>query len=575
MAEDQVFISYSQQDRVWLDRLVRMLDPWLRSKALSYWADTQILPGQRWEQELEQALRSSQVAVLLVSPEFLASEFIVNRQLAYFFRAAKDQGVTILWVLVKECLWEETWIEAYKPMLESGRSLEGLPKPEINGVLKQIAQQIKRAVVRRRSDPLRELPQGPTIHNLPHGGASEFVGRDQALVDLHQLLLREGRVAVAAVWGMGGIGKTELAIRYGWRHVDTYRGGICWIRCRSEDILTAIVEFAKTDLKLYLPENLALVEMVDRCWQQWPVGEVLLVLDDLVLIDREREKEIRGVIDRLPQRVRVLITTRENVGSAIPQLRLDVLDPEDALTLLRSLVRDRRMDREVEKAEEILGWLGYLPLAVELVGRYLFRNTSVSLAKMLDRLKRKGLDQLALRRPKREIGPTAQQGIRKAFELSWDLLEDPDREMACLLSLFALAPIPWDLVLLCYPDRDPEELEEIRDYGLVHLNVLQDRRDGSYQYHPLIRVFLRGKLEGLDRQNELKRAMVGGVIAVAKEIPEAITLTQVGDLELKIPHLAEVADHNLECLEEGELIRLFQGLGRFYEGQGIYAQAEL
>jgi hypothetical protein len=81
-------------------------------------------------------------------------------------------------------------------------------------------------------------------------------------------------VAVSAVAGMGGVGKTELAIRYARQHEADYPGGICWLNARDSNLGAQIVLFAQLYMNLEVPQELGgrllnLEEQVDWCWQNW------------------------------------------------------------------------------------------------------------------------------------------------------------------------------------------------------------------------------------------------------------------------------------------------------------------
>ena len=105
---NKIFISYSHADSEYLLRLKTHLKPFERQEKISVWSDHNIQTGDRWRREIESALKNSAVAILLVSADFLASEFITNNELPPLLNACEEEGVKILPVVLKPCAFEET-----------------------------------------------------------------------------------------------------------------------------------------------------------------------------------------------------------------------------------------------------------------------------------------------------------------------------------------------------------------------------------------------------------------------------------------------------------------------------------
>ncbi|MEQ9359557.1 tetratricopeptide repeat protein, partial [Coleofasciculus chthonoplastes] len=445
--------------------------------------------------------------------------------------------------------------------------------PTYYGADAETIKAILQEIVSERQPQPTGIPQ-----NLPLSGVVQFVGRESALATLHQQLQDNQQVAISAVAGMGGVGKTELALQYARRYShrenvppeSVYEGGVCWLDGRGVDLGVQIVQFARTYLPLSIPEGLELPLQVAYCWRNWvPPGQVLIIIDDVT-----DYQQVRQYLPSDASRFKVLITTRLDLGASIRQLPLDVLKPRAALALLESLIGRERLQQEPWEGRKLCRWLGYLPLGLELVGRYLRRKPDLSLQEMLSRLQAKRLEQLALKKPKSEDDMTAQLGVRDAFELSWQELDESAQELGIGLSLFAAMPIPWRLVEGCLAEMDEEELEEIRDYGLVNLHLVQRQGKELYQLHPLIREFLISKWEALGIADKLKRDFCQVMVGEAKGIPETPTLVEIKAVNPVIPHIAEAATSQQDWLMDDDLIVPFVGLGRFYEGQGLYNQSE-
>ncbi|OYD90280.1 hypothetical protein CDG76_31655 [Nostoc sp. 'Peltigera membranacea cyanobiont' 210A] len=398
----------------------------------------------------------------------------------------------------------------------------------------------------------------------------KFVGREAELQNLHEMLQENNQVVIAAIAGMGGLGKTELALQYAKAHRETYKGGICWLLAKAEDVGIQIVQFARTHLDLNPPEDLTedfqnkLLAQVQYCWRHWrEAGDVLLVLDDVA-----EYKEVKPYFQSLSSRFKVLMTTREKLQPPIVRLDLDLLKPLAAINLLKSLVGKERLQREPWIARRLCKHLGYLPLGLELVGRYLALDEDLSLAEILQQLKDEGLTNEAVDEAPQEM--TAKLGVAAAFELSWRRLQENAQVLGCLLSLFALAPIPWKLV---EGNEAKEQKKARRD--LLKFYLLQRKGEETYQLHPLLREFFQYKLTGLEQAEELKRSLCRVMVAVAKKIPQNPMRESIMVFSSAIPHIADVGKNLTEYLTDEELTSPFIGLGRFYVGQAFYDQATL
>lgn len=105
--------------------------------------DTKIKTGQQWKPEIEQALARACVAVLLVSPNFLASDFIEEQELPPLLQASKQGGLTIVCLHISHCLHEETEIGKYKAVNDLSQTLDLLSPGELNKTLAQVCREIK------------------------------------------------------------------------------------------------------------------------------------------------------------------------------------------------------------------------------------------------------------------------------------------------------------------------------------------------------------------------------------------------------------------------------------------------
>jgi len=185
---DQLFISYSHVDREWVVRLQTMIRPLVRSHGLRLWDDSQIQPGDKWREEIETALAAAKVALLLVSSDFLASEFVTNSELPQLLAAAMEEGLRILWVPLRPSLVRVTPIYAYQALGDPGRPLARMDPVEQEEALVEIALAIEKALeLRQDSPPAAAKTRGdsagsPRQAAAPRSGSSVLLGADRQAV---------------------------------------------------------------------------------------------------------------------------------------------------------------------------------------------------------------------------------------------------------------------------------------------------------------------------------------------------------------------------------------------------------
>ena len=396
---------------------------------------------------------------------------------------------------------------------------------------------------------------------------------------MNELLTQTGHVNIAAAVGMGGVGKTELALQYALRRGHIYPGGVCWLR-GTEPIAPQMVSFAQRYLNLEVPET----EEAPLAWccQRWPdegdrKGAVLMVVDDVQ--DYGALKAVLPSAGTGDGRFRVLLTTRQAILPMGQRLELEVLLPGAAVELLTSLVSAARVDAEQTEAKSLCEWVGRLPLGIELVGWHLQQRPELSIATLLERLKSKRLAAKALMRTHPEM--TAKLGVAAAFEVSWEPLSDAAKALAGLLGLFAAAPIVWDWVRTAWEQAgialDEEDLEEAQA-ELLRVNLLQKVEEPQkalrYRVHPLVREFFAVKRDELAVSESLSLGFAQAMTALAKTIPQAVTVAVRTQIAEAIPHLEEVSQRWTATLSEEDKTWCCIGLGRFYQSLSQWNDAE-
>lgn len=148
--KSSLFISYSHVDREYLDRLMVHLKPLEKEGLIDLWVDTRLRAGDRWKREIEKALERANVAILLVSADFLASDFITENELPPLLRNAEDQGTRIIPLIVKPCRFtRDKNLRHFQSLNDPKESLILVDEGEQEAYYDRLASEVEQSLQRR------------------------------------------------------------------------------------------------------------------------------------------------------------------------------------------------------------------------------------------------------------------------------------------------------------------------------------------------------------------------------------------------------------------------------------------
>jgi tetratricopeptide (TPR) repeat protein len=227
-----VFISYSHKDEIWKDRLRPHLGVLEKAGRLTVWDDRGIDGGATWYDEIKRVMEDAEVAVCLISADYLNSDFCVKEEIPYLLERRKDEGMLLLPVLIRPCLWTSLdWLKALQMLPRDGKSVavdfkDDWDTPFVlvaGSVHTYLSTKSKREVLAPPEEPRWLPPEKVDIARLPVTGA-ELFGRQNELKLLDEIW-ESPALNVASLVAWGGVGKTTLAGKWCERlAADNYRG---------------------------------------------------------------------------------------------------------------------------------------------------------------------------------------------------------------------------------------------------------------------------------------------------------------------------------------------------------------
>jgi tetratricopeptide (TPR) repeat protein len=583
----KIFYSYARRDKKLRDELATHLSSLQRQGLIAGWYDGEIRAGSERDAELKKYLNLSDIILLLISPDFVASDYCYCLEMKQALERHKRGEAYVIPILLRPTdlqglpfAFLQFLPPDGKPVTRSRDKDDAFTK--ITEALRNVINEISEKL------PSEPAPSGRTQATaawwkVPYPRNDFFTGRTSVLEQLHTTFLaRNTGVVVQTLNGLGGIGKTQIALEYAYRYTQEYQA-IFWVAADPQgDLLADFVSIAQF---LHLPEkdepNQSLIVEAIKQWFQQHEGWLLLFdnVEDVTAVNALRPAAGKG---------HILITTRaQATGTIAIPCEVEPMDLQEGAQFLLRRVKlvsqDRPLDQvesqEKAAAEEISRLFGGHPLALDQAGAYV-EETGQRLLDYLDLYRQR---QAALLSRRGDTSTDHPESVMTTFSLAFENVERMRPDAAELLRFCAFL----------HPDALPEELlmAGARSFDPAHQRVAHDpfelnaalavlRKYSLVKRHPatktvsvhrLVQDVLKNSME-----KEQQRQWAESVVqTLSREFPDGEPASW-SVCQRYLPH-ARVGIQLLETwqIRSVEAVRLLNHVGYYLYKRAEYTEAQV
>jgi tetratricopeptide (TPR) repeat protein len=567
------FVSYASADRAWAEWIAWQLEDEGYQVVVQAW---DFGPGRDWAHEMQEATATAERVLAVLSAAYLQSSHGEAEWRAFYAKDPSGERARLLPVRVSDVeppglLTTRIYVDlvgrdatsARMALLAAARNARGKPtqEPEFpGGSLSEVS----------ATETPRFPGDLPPLWNVPFQPNPFFVGRDLILAELQtRLQAPEATVRRVVLTGLGGVGKTSVAVEYVYRHQADY--DLVWC-VNGEQPASLFADLAALAGHLGLAPDAPQHEQIAalRSWLEHQ-PRWLVVLDN---VDTPE-----AVAEWLPRSTtgHVLLTSRVGVGweQLASVLPVEALAPADATGLLLGRAGETGPAAEAAAAR-LAATLGGLPLALEQAAAYVAATGTITLAGYAELFATRALELLKRGQP---LG--YQHTVATTWSLALESLRESEQGAVDLLTLASfLAPddLPQPL-LASHAQALPEPLVSVADDPLALADAVATLRrhslvrvvaDGLY-VHRLLQTVVRASLAEETQQAWAPVAvrLLRAAFPVASD-----QVVNWPECERLLPHVLAVADHGrrLEVESEGWLSLLSQAAAYLWS-RGLYWHA--
>ena len=416
------------------------------------------------------------------------------------------------------------------------------------------------------SKPLKKVFLAPRRNSF-------FKGRENDLEKIHESIGESGPLG-PVISGMGGVGKTQIALQYAWHYRAKYES-VLWVQAENEETLTQ--GFTKIAEELQLSYDVTKAESSVSAVKKWLESNQ----NWLLVIDNADNPKLLSRFIPVDPKGRIIITSRAKTFDEFgisSTIEIGQLSDDMSLEFLLKRSGKESVDAiEEQAAKHLIQEVAGLPLALEQIAAYI-KGTNSPFSTYLDLFRAHPLEVLEKR------GPEAShymQTIATTWSVNMEQLDNVQRSIMHLSSFLAPNNIPFELIengrATIFNDSQGENiteltpvrelLEPLQRFSLISLN----EDNNSYNVHRLVQAVTKQELNSSERLNWLNRTI--SLLLTVYPAPDKIENWPT--CERYSTHVSVVYDelHRAELVTE-EIEQLLTNTGWYHMLRGKYSQAE-
>ena len=583
------YSSYSHEDETLRENLETHLSL-LKQQAdiTTTWHNYDTISETEWEQEINKHLNTAKIILLLISPNFMRSDYCSSKEMTRAVERHESGEACVIPIILRPCNWREAPFGKLQVLPRDAKPMTTWSDQD--EALLDVVEGIREAIksLRLRLSPVSTQPPSKIRWIVPsyYPHNPSFTDRRVILSNLRNAFTagKAGTLIQQVVGGLNGMGKTQCALEYAYHYRNHYRT-VLWANATSQE--TLFVDFVNIALELHLlgkdAEDQTFADTAVKHWLTTNTSWLLILdnADDLDLISSflPSEGEIEG-------EGHILITTSSQIHSPMMKhVKIEEMDKENGILFLlrraQFIATNATLDAVTTKdrtiASEIVRELGGVPLALDQAGAYI-SETKCGLSHYLQLYRTR---HAALLKRRSALLPYPVESVAATWNLAVEKVRQINPAAVDLLHLCTfLAPdaIPEEIISEGAPDlgpvfqpvaTDPLKLDaaiiELLKYSLI------DRDGETLTIQHLLPTVLQDEMDENTRRHWAECA----VRAVNRVFPKA-DVTTWSLCQRYISQAQKCAElikgYDLLFLEAG---RLLYEAGQYLFVRAQYAQAEL